>query len=30
VITYYEFSPGVQFEEHMIVNDPRADSTYKA
>jgi hypothetical protein len=33
LITYYEFSPalaGAQFEELMIINDPRADSTYKS
>jgi hypothetical protein len=33
LITYYEFAPslqGAQFEELMVINDPRADATYKS
>jgi hypothetical protein len=32
-LTYYEFSPalaGVKFEQFMLVNDPRAERTYKS
>ena len=33
LITYYEFDPslrGARFEELMVINDPRADATYKS